>query len=234
MSIDKTQLTKLFSNLLELSLDDDQEVFDLEFKKITDLGYSFVLETKETEEWDESQIDGYAEFPTVTQECKLLLGNVVVAEWERQFGIEMIDATHTGGGGKWSPFRLDDFEGSDIENFLDMINIEIPYPDVPEPKAIVSEAINLTITESALNKISELIAEEGNPALMLRIYYSHDDTWGFQFGETSEDGDCLMDFSGVKVLVAGNVSDSLKNATVDFNKEGGFSIANAENPELSS
>lgn len=131
----EVHMSSLFEELLELSEDCEQEAFDLAYKKLNDMGIEFILETEDSEEWDESQIEGYSEFPTVTQECKLLLGNVVVAEWDRQFGIEMIDATHTGGGGKWCPFRLDDDnERSDIENMLELIDIDIIDPDVPEPR----------------------------------------------------------------------------------------------------
>lgn len=128
------QITKLFEELLELHAEGEDDAFGLAYENIKKKGLEFVLETDVTEEWEESQIEGYSEFPTVTQKCRLLLGNVVVAEWERQFGIELIDATHTGGGGRWSPFRLDDNEGSDIEDMLEEIDVDIIDPDVPEPR----------------------------------------------------------------------------------------------------
>jgi hypothetical protein len=128
------QITKLFAELLDLYTSGEQGEFDLAYKKLKEMGLEFVLETEESEEWDESEIEGFSEFPTVTQECQLLLGNVVVGKWERQFGIEYIDVTHTGGGGRWRPFRLDDNEGSDIENMLAEIEVDIFDPNVPEPR----------------------------------------------------------------------------------------------------
>ena len=129
----ETHMTKLFEELLELFEDGDEDKIELAYEKIKGMELEFVLETDESEEWDESEIEGYSEFPTVTQACKLLLGNVVVAKWDRQFGIEMIDATHTGGG-EWHPFRLDDNERRDIENMLELIDLGIIDPDVPEPR----------------------------------------------------------------------------------------------------
>ncbi len=127
-------IAELFQGLLDLCTDGEQEEFDLAYEKLKEKGLEFTLETEKSVEWDESQIEGYSEFPTVTQECKLLLGDVIVAKWERQFGIEFIDATHTGGGGRWCPFRLDDTGRGDIEYMLEEIGVDIIDPDVPEPR----------------------------------------------------------------------------------------------------
>jgi hypothetical protein len=124
------QLKKVFEDVLALFEVGDEEEFEQAYEKIKQMGLEFIIETEESEEWDESQIDGYSEFPTVTQQCKLFLGGVLVNEWERQFGIEMLE---TLGGGRWSPFRLDDNEGSYLEAMLERIEIEIFDPVVPEP-----------------------------------------------------------------------------------------------------
>ena len=131
-SMKTVKIKELFQRMLEVDEDDALLIYE----EAKAQGLEFELEIEESEEWDESEIEGYSEFPTVTQECKLLLGNIVVAEWDRRFGIEMIDVTHIGGSGKWCPLRLDDNEGSDIENLLELFDIDIIDPDVPEPTEV--------------------------------------------------------------------------------------------------
>lgn len=90
----------------------------------------------------------------------------------------------------------------------------------------MSEPLNLSITDSALDKIRKLFAEEGNPSLMLRVFSSPEESWGFQFEDTSVDGDRMLEFPGVKVLLGSDVIESLRDATIDFSDEGGFNISN--------
>jgi hypothetical protein len=61
----------------------------------------------------------------------------VVCEWDRVYGCEFVDTSHTGLGGKLVEIRLDDREQGDVEDMLsDVFDIEIPIPDVPEPKLV--------------------------------------------------------------------------------------------------
>ena len=60
-------------------------------------------------------------------------------------------------------------------------------------------------TDSAANKVKELIDEEGNPALKLRVFVTGGGCSGFQYGftfdeETAED-DTTMQKNGVTLLV---------------------------------
>lgn len=94
-----------------------------------------------------------------------------------------------------------------------------------------NDSFNFTLTETAVLKVKELISEEGNPALMLRVFLAPDGNWGFQFEDTSNDDDRLLKFDNVTIVLAPSVIDYLRDATVDFNDADSFLIKNAPTPE---
>ncbi len=61
----------------------------------------------------------------------------------------------------------------------------------------------LVFTESAAVKVSELIREEGNPNLKLRVFVSGGGCSGFQYGftfdENEEEGDTCVEKQGRKI-----------------------------------
>ena len=63
----------------------------------------------------------------------------------------------------------------------------------------------LVFTSSAASKVAELIRDEGNPGLMLRVYIQGGGCSGFQYGftfdEEVQDGDTAVETDGVKLLV---------------------------------
>ena len=130
---------KVYKTLLELSENMDDEIESI-YEDAKEAGYELNIKTSEEIEWEESEIEGFSEFPVVTQTLRLFIKDTLVAEWERRYGIECIDYTHTGLGGNWEPLRLDNEDGYEIEEMLEYVGIEIPLPDVPEPKSVdVSE-----------------------------------------------------------------------------------------------
>jgi hypothetical protein len=58
--------------------------------------------------WEESVVEGFSEFPIVTQWFKVFLGDDLVYEGQRQFGSSFEDPTHTDLGGRWVAIRVDD------------------------------------------------------------------------------------------------------------------------------
>jgi len=52
----------------------------------------------------------------------------------------------------------------------------------------------ITVTESAVNKVSKLLADEGNPNLKLRIFVEGGGCTGFQYGFTFEENQNDDDF----------------------------------------
>lgn len=78
----------------------------------------------------------------------------------------------------------------------------------------------IRFTENAANKVSDLIAEEGNPNLKLRVYVTGGGCSGFQYGFTfdedvSED-DTLVEKKGVTILVDSMSIQYLAGAEIDY------------------
>ncbi len=75
-------------------------------------------------------------------------------------------------------------------------------------------------SDSAVGKVSELIAEEGNPQLKLRVYVSGGGCSGFQYGfafeETTGEDDLVIEKHGVRVLIDPVSLTYLSGAEVDY------------------
>lgn len=86
--------------------------------------------------------------------------------------------------------------------------------------AAVEAESPLVFTNSAASKVKQLIAEEGNPNLMLRVYVSGGGCSGFQYGftfdENSNDGDAEVENEGVTLLVDPMSFQYLSGAEVDY------------------
>ncbi len=80
----------------------------------------------------------------------------------------------------------------------------------------------LVFTSAAAKKVSELIAEEGNPDLMLRIYVQGGGCSGFQYGFTFDEsvgeGDEQVVTDGVTLLIDPMSIQYLMGAEVDYSE----------------
>jgi iron-sulfur cluster insertion protein len=81
----------------------------------------------------------------------------------------------------------------------------------------------LVFTDSAADKVKQLIEEEGNPGLKLRVFVQGGGCSGFQYGftfdeETNED-DTVMQKNGVQLLIDAMSYQYLVGAEIDY-KEG--------------
>ena len=92
-------------------------------------------------------------------------------------------------------------------------------------------------TDNAANKVKELIEEEGNPALKLRVFVTGGGCSGLQYGMRLEPAanaeDTVVEFEGVSIIVDPQSVNMLTGVTVDFvdSMEGsGFKF---ENPNAS-
>lgn len=78
----------------------------------------------------------------------------------------------------------------------------------------------LVFTDAAANKVGELIAGEGNPALMLRVMVEGGGCsglqYGFEFDETQQDGDLLIEKQGARLLVDPISLQYLTGAEIDY------------------
>lgn len=80
----------------------------------------------------------------------------------------------------------------------------------------------LLFTDSAANKVKELIEEEGNPELKLRVFVTGGGCSGFQYGftfdeEVNED-DTTMEKNGVKLLIDPMSYQYLLGAEIDYSE----------------
>ena len=78
----------------------------------------------------------------------------------------------------------------------------------------------IIFSDNAASKVSELIAEEGNDELKLRVYVSGGGCSGFQYGftfdETANDDDTRIVKNGVTVLIDPMSLQYLNGAEIDY------------------
>ena len=78
----------------------------------------------------------------------------------------------------------------------------------------------LVFTDSAANKVKELIEEEGNPELKLRVFVSGGGCSGFQYGftfdEVTNEDDTTMEKNGVMLLIDSMSYQYLVGAEIDY------------------
>lgn len=78
----------------------------------------------------------------------------------------------------------------------------------------------LVFTNSAAMKVRQLIDEEGDQNLMLRVFVSGGGCSGFQYGFTFDqnetDGDTIVENQGVKLLVDPMSVQYLMGAEIDY------------------
>lgn len=78
----------------------------------------------------------------------------------------------------------------------------------------------LQLTDSAAAKVGELIKEEGNDELKLRVFVTGGGCSGFQYGftfdETEQEGDTRVQKSGVTLLIDPMSFQYLAGAEIDY------------------
>ena len=88
--------------------------------------------------------------------------------------------------------------------------------------------------QNAVLKVKELIAEEGNPDLKLRIFVQGGGCSGFQYGftfdELAEEDDFDLEFDGVHLLIDIMSSQYLQGAEVDYVEDISGSQFTIKNP----
>jgi iron-sulfur cluster assembly accessory protein len=90
----------------------------------------------------------------------------------------------------------------------------------------------LTLTPGAATKVRELLAEEGDETLVLRVAIQGGGCSGFQYGlgfDTVAEGDVELELEGVPVVVDPFSAPYLRGTTIDFLntiQESGFKIDN--------
>lgn len=82
------------------------------------------------------------------------------------------------------------------------------------------EQSEVIFTDSAAAKVKELLDEESNPALKLRVFVSGGGCSGFKYGftfdENVEDGDLKVENGGVVLLIDPMSLQYLSGAEIDY------------------
>jgi iron-sulfur cluster insertion protein len=81
----------------------------------------------------------------------------------------------------------------------------------------------IVFTDAAASKVSELIQEEDNPDLMLRVFVSGGGCSGFQYGftfdDSQEEGDSSIENQGVTLVVDPMSVQYLMGAEIDYKED---------------
>jgi iron-sulfur cluster insertion protein len=85
----------------------------------------------------------------------------------------------------------------------------------------VAEGVpEVIFTDSAAGKVRELLEEESNPALKLRVFVTGGGCSGFKYGftfdENSEEGDLRVEKGGVTLLIDPMSLQYLSGAEIDY------------------
>jgi iron-sulfur cluster insertion protein len=93
----------------------------------------------------------------------------------------------------------------------------------------------ITVTEQAVAKLQDIIAEESNPALKLRVFVQGGGcsgmSYGFTLDEEQNEDDWDLEVSGVKILVDSMSGGYLQGAEIDYKEDqygASFSIKNPQ------
>ena len=93
----------------------------------------------------------------------------------------------------------------------------------------------LTVTQAAISKIRELVTEENDPSVKLRLFVQGGGCSGFQYGfvfETEKNEDDLeFNFEDIGILVDSMSYQYVENVNVDYHDDlngAGFAITNPQ------
>jgi len=89
-----------------------------------------------------------------------------------------------------------------------------------EMNAVAEMPDPLVFSDNAANKVKQLIEEEGNPGLKLRVFVTGGGCSGFQYGftfdEVQNEDDTVMEKGGVQLLIDPMSYQYLSGAEIDY------------------
>jgi iron-sulfur cluster insertion protein len=85
---------------------------------------------------------------------------------------------------------------------------------------MTADVPTISVTDNAVRKVTELLSEEGNDNLKLRVYITGGGcsgfSYGFSFDETSREDDTIVQREGVTVLVDSMSIQYLEGSQLDY------------------
>jgi hypothetical protein len=124
-------LKEIVNSLVNAYEEEDEDALESLVQKIKDSGKIMRVEFDDDLQWEESQVEGYEAYPIVVQSITVFLGEESVYEFERWFGSEKVDPTHTGLAGRWVTILVDDSGDNGIIELLEDFGLSLDEPDVP-------------------------------------------------------------------------------------------------------
>ena len=92
--------------------------------------------------------------------------------------------------------------------------------DIVDTQATDAPPAPIVFTDTAASKVAELVAEEGNPELKLRVFVQGGGCSGFQYGftfdEITNEDDTQMNKNGVTLLIDAMSLQYLVGAEIDY------------------
>ena len=106
--------------------------------------------------------------------------------------------------------------------------------NTPAAQDLAEPPTPLVFTDAAAAKVADLIAEEGNPELKLRVFVQGGGCSGFQYGFTFDDAvnedDTQFEKNGVTLLVDSMSFQYLVGAEIDYTEDINGSQVVIKNP----
>jgi iron-sulfur cluster insertion protein len=92
----------------------------------------------------------------------------------------------------------------------------------------------ITITDSAVEKLRDILAEENNPSLKLRVFVQGGGCSGMQYGftldDTQNEDDWAIEAQDIQVLIDSMSGGYLQGATLDYREDQYGSQFTIKNP----
>ena len=106
------------------------------------------------------------------------------------------------------------------------------------PFTLPEGASPITVSDAVVNKVGEMLSEEGDPNLKLRIFVTGGGCSGFQynfsFEEARNEDDLVIEHDGAAVLVDSTSLEFLKGSQLDYVEEMVGSAFQVKNPNATS
>lgn len=115
---------------------------------------------------------------------------------------------------------------------------DLPTQTASQPAPAPAGAAPVTVSAAAARRVCSIVAQDGNPAMALRISVSGGGCSGFQYGFTLDDAETADDIviarDGARVVIDTVSLEYLRGAQIDFVEDLTGAYFKISNPQASS